>query len=243
MTTTIEKTEVIPQVSQDEGKNKRKRKFSRVKNVRSAYNLFYIDMKKKAGEEKIKSADVSVAWKEQEDKSYWQELAKKEKKRFLDDALAAGYTLEEIEERKGSKSKKKSKKNEGEDNNTIKRPCNASLKYTNDHIKVVRETPRGIIPHELDLVLDYRWKKHVKTQKKKDENYEPDEGEEETFKKEEASKKVEISPTEARVILGFRWKDMEDTDEVKVKYLKEAKDRYDEWVKAKEEAKKESKKE
>lgn len=234
MTTTIENNEVIP--PQDESKNKRKRKFSKVKNVRSAYNLFYIDMKKKAGEKKIKSADVSAAWKEQDDKSYWQELAKKEKQRFLDDALSAGYTMEEIEERKGKKSKKKQKKNDDGDK-TIKRPCNASLKYTNDHIKVVRENPSDVNPHELGLVLDCRWKKHVKTQKKKDENYEPSEGEEDTFKKEEAAKKVEFSPTEARVILGFRWKDMEDTDDVKAKYLKEAKDRYDEWVEAKEDVK------
>lgn len=211
-----------------------KNKFKNITNIRSAYNLFYRDMKSKAGDTKVASKMVSEAWKVQEDKTYWKELASKERERFTQDALSAGFTQEQIDDKFKSKCKKRQM-------TPLKRPCNASIKYTNDNIGEVR-SENGVSDDEIAIVAAHRWTKHIKKSTAKNTEFTSTDEDMTDFVNTQIStiKESTITPAEARIVLGRRWKALGDESDEKKKYKADAEERTKAWKEAKLAAEKET---
>ena len=126
-------------------RNTRSSKYPLVKRkCRNAYQIYIneqaVKNKEEGGESKT-PADYAAAWKAEEDKTRWKELAKQELQEYINEVRAHGYTYED-----------KKSGNRGD-----KKPSGPFLLYARDHHKQVQQEMNVTYAQAL-TELGRRWK-------------------------------------------------------------------------------------
>lgn len=155
MTTSEQVVNEVPEVPDKTKKQKRKRKYPLVKApCRSAYQLY---IKEKAAENtasggpKKQLTDYVQQWQEEKDKSRWEQMAKEELERFIEEVKSHGYEY---------KPKNKKSKTGGS------RSANPYFLYAQEHVRKV-ESDRQVSYREAVSIVSQNWKNLGDVEKQK----------------------------------------------------------------------------